>query len=138
MQSPEAPTFADLGVEFNSDGYFVFVAPANMDAKARSAITDAIVAATASGKAAGMISKAFGGATTIRGAELDQLMQAEYEAAGALMQGSSVGRGCRKADVCPEVHILLPPGPITQCCVLRSKNKPCSSLLSRLLLLRRA
>ena len=88
VQSPEAPTFADLGVEFNSDGYFVFVAPANMDAKARTAITDAIVAATASGKAAGMISKAFGGATTIRGAELDQLMQAEYEAAGALMQAA--------------------------------------------------
>jgi tripartite-type tricarboxylate transporter receptor subunit TctC len=85
VQTPEAPTFADLGVEFVADGYFVFVAPGGMDAAAREALTAAITEATANGKAAGMISKAFGGAVNIQGAELDALMQADFEAAGALM-----------------------------------------------------
>ena len=88
VQSPEAPVFSDLGVSFNADGYFVFVAPGGMDPKARDAITAAIVAATESGKASGMISKAFGGAVTIQGAELDALLQADYDAAGALMEAA--------------------------------------------------
>ncbi|MEM6941335.1 MAG: tripartite tricarboxylate transporter substrate-binding protein [Pseudomonadota bacterium] len=88
VQTPDAPTFGDLGVPFTADGYFVFVAPGNMDPKARDAITGAIVAATADGKAGGMITKAFGGAVTIEGAELDTLLQADFEAAGALMEAA--------------------------------------------------
>jgi tripartite-type tricarboxylate transporter receptor subunit TctC len=88
VQTPDAPTFADLGVSFSADGYFVFVGPAGMDPAARDAITAAIVEAVNSGKAAGMIGKAFGGAVTIQGAELDALMQADFDAAGALMEAA--------------------------------------------------
>lgn len=85
-QTPEAPVFADLGVKFHADGYFLFAAPAGLDPKAREAITAAIVEATNSGKASGMIKKAFGGAVTFQGAELDAMLQDEYDAAGALME----------------------------------------------------
>ncbi len=85
VQTPDAPTFADLGVQFNADGYFVFVAPGSMDPKARDAITAAIVEATKSGQASGMINNAFGGAVTIQGAELDALLQSDFESASALM-----------------------------------------------------
>ena len=85
VQTPDAPTFTDLGVQFNADGYFVFVAPGGMDPKARDAITAAIVEATKSGQASGMINNAFGGAVTIQGAELDALLQSDFESASALM-----------------------------------------------------
>ncbi|MEM6637385.1 MAG: tripartite tricarboxylate transporter substrate-binding protein [Pseudomonadota bacterium] len=88
QQTPEAPTFDDLGVAFNADGYFAFVGPAGMDPAAREAITAAIVAASTSGKAAGMISNAFGGAVNIQGAELDALLKADFEAAGALIEAA--------------------------------------------------
>ena len=87
-QTPDAPTFADLGVNFNADGYFVFVAPKGMPEEARTALTDAIVKASNEGKAAGMIGKAFGGTINISGAELDALMQADFEGAGALMEAA--------------------------------------------------
>lgn len=88
VQTPDVPRFSDLGVAFNADGYFVFVAPGGMDPAAREAITAAIVEATNSGKAAGMIGKAFGGAVNIQGEELDALMAADFEAAGALMEAA--------------------------------------------------
>lgn len=87
-QTPDAPKFADLGVDFNADGYFVFVAPAGLPDDARKALSDAIAAASNTGKAGGMIKKAFGGAQNIMGAELDTLLAAEYENAGALMQAA--------------------------------------------------
>lgn len=85
VQTPDAPTFSDLGVAFSADGYFVFVAPKGMDPAARDAITSAIVEATKSGKASGMISKAFGGAVNIQGENLDALMATDFKAAGELM-----------------------------------------------------
>ena len=88
IQTPDAPVFADLGVQFNADGYFVFVAPAGMDSKARDAITNAIKESIQNGKASGMITKAFGGAAINEGAELDAMLQAEYDAAGALMKAA--------------------------------------------------
>ena len=87
-QTPDAPTFADLGVDFNADGYFVFVAPGGLPDDARAALTDAIVKASNEGKAAGMIDKAFGGTINITGAELDKLLQADFDGAGALMQAA--------------------------------------------------
>jgi tripartite-type tricarboxylate transporter receptor subunit TctC len=85
-QTPDAPTFADLGVPFSADGYFVFVAPAGMDASARDALTAAITQATSSGKASGMINKAFGGAVNIQGDALDALVQSDFDKAGQLME----------------------------------------------------
>jgi tripartite-type tricarboxylate transporter receptor subunit TctC len=85
-QSPEAPTLADLGVPFNADGYFVFVGPAGMPDDARKALADAFAAASNTGKAGGMITKAFGGATNIQGAELDTLLQGGFVGAAKLME----------------------------------------------------
>ena len=88
VQTPGAPTFADLGVPFNADGYFVLVAPAGIPEDARTALTDALVKASNEGDAGGLIGKAFGGTTNISGAELDSLLQDGYDAAGALMQAA--------------------------------------------------
>jgi len=88
VQTPDAPTFADLGVKFNSDGYFVFVGPANMEPAAREAITAAIVEAANNGKASGLLKKAFGGAVTIQGEELDSLMQSDFNSAGDLIKAA--------------------------------------------------
>jgi len=60
-QTPDAPKMSDLGVAYNADGYFVFVAPAGLPDEARAALTEAIANATGTGKAGGMITKAFGG-----------------------------------------------------------------------------
>lgn len=86
--SPDAPTLKELGVDFNADGYFVLVAPAGLPADARTALTDAIAGAVSdeSGKAGGIIKKAFGGATIIKGAELDTLIQSGFDSAGVLMK----------------------------------------------------
>lgn len=88
VQSPEAPLMSAFGVDFAADGHFVFVAPAGLPDAARDALTAAIVDATQNGKAAGMIGKAFGGAVNITGAELDALLQAEFDNAGALMSAT--------------------------------------------------
>jgi len=87
-QTPEAPTLSDLGVKFNADGYFVFVAPAGLPDDARTALSNAIAAATGTGKAGGMITKAFGGSVNIMGAELDTLLQGEFDGAGMLMEAA--------------------------------------------------
>jgi tripartite-type tricarboxylate transporter receptor subunit TctC len=89
--SPDAPTFADLGVDFNSDGYFVFVGPAGMPEEAREALANAIasVASDEGTKAGGLIKKAFGGAVTITGDDLTELLANDYANAGALMDAAS-------------------------------------------------
>ncbi len=91
VQTPDAPTFGDLGVEFNSDGAFVLIAPAGLDEAARTAITDAVVEIISDPEtgAGGLISKAFGGPLIENGAGLDARLQSEYEAAGALIEAAS-------------------------------------------------
>lgn len=88
VQTPEAPTLADLGVEFTADGYFVFVAPPGLPDEAREALTAAIVEASNSGAAQEMIGNAFGGTVNIAGDELDALLTQDFEAAGALMEAA--------------------------------------------------
>lgn len=87
-QTPDAPLLSDLGVKFAADGYFVFVAPAGLPDDARDALSKALAAASGSGKAGGMISKAFGGATNIMGAELDAVLQEGFDGAGMLMEAA--------------------------------------------------
>ncbi|MCP4315028.1 MAG: tripartite tricarboxylate transporter substrate-binding protein [Hyphomicrobiales bacterium] len=91
VQTPDAPTFADLGVDFNSDGYFVFVGPAGMPAEARDALAAAIaeIVADENSKAGGLIKKAFGGSATISGDDLTVLMNNDYKDAGALLDAAS-------------------------------------------------
>lgn len=87
-QTPDAPLISEFNVSFNANGYFVFVAPAGMPDDARLALTEAIAEATATGKASGMISKAFGGNINIKGGDLETLLAAEYEDAGALLEAA--------------------------------------------------
>ena len=42
--SPDAPTMAELGVDFNADGYFMFAAPDGIPDAAREALSSAIAA----------------------------------------------------------------------------------------------
>ncbi|MEM7379094.1 MAG: tripartite tricarboxylate transporter substrate-binding protein [Pseudomonadota bacterium] len=74
--SPDAPTLAQLGVDFNADGYFLFIGPAGMPADAAGAISAAIagIAQDADSKAGGFIAKAFGGAVVLQGEPLMQFM----------------------------------------------------------------
>lgn len=87
-QTPDAPLMSDYGVEYNADGYFVFVAPAGLPADARVSLANAIAEASGVGKAGEMIGAAFGGTINIMGDELDALLQAEYDNAGALMEAA--------------------------------------------------
>ena len=90
-QTPEAPTFADLGVEFNADGYFVFVGPAGMPPDAQGALANAIalVASDESSKVGGIIKKAFGGAAIISGDDLTNLLKDGYLKADELLDVAS-------------------------------------------------
>jgi len=90
-QTPEAPTFADLGVAFSADGYFAFIGPAGMPTEARDALAAAIgEAITTEGmKSNGMITKAFGGPTVIAGDDLQALVNSDFESAGALLDAAS-------------------------------------------------
>jgi tripartite-type tricarboxylate transporter receptor subunit TctC len=87
-QTPAAPLISEYNVAFDADGYFLFVAPAGLPDDARMALSTAIAEATANGKASGMIARAFGGNINIMGAELEALLEREYEAAGKLMEAS--------------------------------------------------
>lgn len=91
VQTPDAPTLADLGVDFNADGYFVFVGPAGMPAEARDALSQAIadVVKDESSKANGLITKAFGGPAVIMGDDLTALMASDYAASGDLLAAAS-------------------------------------------------
>ncbi|MDD9910059.1 MAG: tripartite tricarboxylate transporter substrate-binding protein [Ahrensia sp.] len=88
--SPDAPTMEELGVKFNADGYFVFVAPAGLPNEARTALSEALssVAADEATKAGGMIKKAFGGAQIIKGDELDAIVSAAADASAELMNAA--------------------------------------------------
>ncbi len=90
-QTPDAPTMADLGVEFTADGYFLFIGPAGMPEDARNALAEAIgaVASDEATKAGEIIKRAFGGASVITGDELDALVAGDYAAAGDLLSAAS-------------------------------------------------
>lgn len=85
--TPDAKTLDAYGVDFNLDGYFVFVGPAGMPSDASKAISQAIaeIAQDESTKAGGFIKKAFGGAATISGSELGGLLAADAASAETLM-----------------------------------------------------
>ena len=89
--TPDAPLLSDLGVDFNADGYFLFLAPGGMADDARAALADAIsgVAANPESKAGGLIKKAFGGASIIKGDELDAILANGSESASKLMEAAS-------------------------------------------------
>lgn len=90
-QTPEAPTFADLGVDFNADGQFVFIAPAGLPTEVRDAMATAIsdIISSPDTGAGGLIAKVFGGPFIVAGDDLQAAMTAGFEAAGALLAAAS-------------------------------------------------
>jgi len=89
--TPDAPLLKDLGVDFNADGQFVFVAPAGLPEEAQSAFADAIesVVSDSDQKVAQLIKKVFGGTQIIKASELQNELQAGYDGAAKLI--SAVG-----------------------------------------------
>ena len=89
--SPDAPTMAELGVDFNADGYFMFAAPAGLPEEAREALSSAIAAVVMDEgtKAGGFIRKAFGGPVVIRGKDLEARLAADEAASAELMKAAS-------------------------------------------------
>lgn len=90
-QTPEAPTFADLGMSFNSDGQFVFVAPAGLPGDVQKALASAIsdVVSDPETEAGQLIAKAFGGPVVVTGDALQAQMAADYVAARELLLAAS-------------------------------------------------
>lgn len=91
IQSPDAPLLTDRGLEYNSDGQFLFSAPAGLPAEAREALATAILDITndKETKAGAMIAKAFGGAVSYSGDELGAIVQAGYEESAGLLAAAS-------------------------------------------------
>ena len=89
-QTPEAPLMMDRGVPFGADGYFLFAAPPGLDPAARKALTDAIIEVVSdpSTKAGGIIKKAFGGASIIKGSDVEALLEADVKAAKELIKAA--------------------------------------------------
>ncbi len=90
-QTPDAPTLATLGVEFDSDGQFLFVGPAGMPQDAIDTMAKAIAEtiSDAESKPGGLIKKAFGGPVIIQGAELDAQLEAGFQSSEALLKAAS-------------------------------------------------
>lgn len=90
-QTPDAPLFADLGVQYDGNAFFMLAGPGGMPDEARDALATAIadVVTDESTKAGGLIKKAFGGALTIQGAELDALIQKGYDESAQLLKDAS-------------------------------------------------
>ena len=91
VQTPDAPTLADLGVAYDADGYFVFIGPAGMPTEARDALAAAIgeVISTEGNKSNGLLKKAFGGPTIIAGDKMQAMAEADFDTAGKLLEAAS-------------------------------------------------
>ena len=88
VQTPDAPLIGERGVPFGADGYFLFAAPAGLDAEARTALTNAIIEIVQDDttKAGGIIKKAFGGAAVISGVDAEALLAKDVKDAAALIK----------------------------------------------------
>lgn len=90
--SPDAPLITDLGSPFDLAGYFMFIAPANLDPAARKAIGAAIkdVLEDPTSEANALVTKGFGGPDVIIDEALDARMtEFETSAAKLLEQAQS-------------------------------------------------
>ena len=86
--SPDAPLFGDLGLKFNGQGFFLFMAPAGLPAEARKAFADAIaeVANDSESEAGKFINRAFGGPYVISGDTLDAQLRKDLAEAKELLE----------------------------------------------------
>lgn len=91
--SPDAPVIADLGSTFYLDGYFMFIAPGNMNPAARAALGAAIedVLNDPATEAHALVTNGFGGADVITGEALDTKMNVLLEDAAKLLKEANEG-----------------------------------------------
>ncbi|MWD25988.1 tripartite tricarboxylate transporter substrate-binding protein [Aquicoccus sp. SCR17] len=91
--SPDAPMITDLGSAFSLDGYFMFIAPGDLDPAAREALGAAIedVLNDPETEAHKLVSKGFGGADVITGEALDAKMQELLDNAAELLDAANAG-----------------------------------------------
>lgn len=90
-QTPDAPLLADMGVPFAYNVYFTFIGPAGMPDATRDALAAAITeAVTTDGtKSNKMITSVFGSPVVLQGQELQAVFNADFEAAGKLIEAVS-------------------------------------------------
>lgn len=90
-ETPDAPSIKDLGSEFYLDGYFMFIAPGDLDPAAREALGEAIEAVLndPETEANGLVNKAFGGPAVLIGDDVDAYMQRANADARALIDSVS-------------------------------------------------
>ena len=90
-QTPDAPLLGDRGLEYISDGQFVFAAPAGLADEAREALANAILEITndPETKAGAMIAKAFGGSVSLSGEGLDAWIRAGFDESERLLAAAS-------------------------------------------------
>lgn len=89
--SPDAPLMSDVGVQFNADGYFMFVAPAGLPDAARERLATAIaeIMNDPETEPNQLVTRAFGGPSVIAGAELDALLATGVAQAEGLLAAAS-------------------------------------------------
>ena len=89
--SPDAPLFSDLGLKFNGQGFFMFIAPAGLPPEARRALAEAIaeVASDRESEAGQFIHRAFGGPYVISGETLDASLRKDLAEAKELLEAVS-------------------------------------------------
>lgn len=90
INSPDAPLLSEFGVEFANETAFMFAGPPGMDPAAREAIAAAIAdVVTSDGKANEFITKGFGGPVVISGAELETVVQSDFDSSAALIAAAA-------------------------------------------------
>jgi len=90
-QTPDAPLLGDLGVGYDGNAIFMFAGPGGMADAPRNALAAAIaeVVTDATTDAGALIQRAFGGALTLQGAELDEMVNNAFSESEALMMEAS-------------------------------------------------
>lgn len=90
-QTPDAPLLSDLGVPFDGDAIFMFAGPAGMPEDARAALAQAITDVTTdeTTKAGALIKRAFGGALSVQGAALDDMLMKGFNDSETLIKAAS-------------------------------------------------
>lgn len=90
-ESPNAPQITDLGSQFYLDGYFMFIAPGNLEPSARTAIAGAIqrVMSNPETDAYKLVEKTLGGSILILGEELDTLLDKAIKDSHALIKDAA-------------------------------------------------
>ncbi len=91
MASPDTPKLEDFGVPYSYGTKFVVIAPAGLSEDARTTLANRIaeIVNDPESKLNAFVNKAFSGPEAITGADLDALIEQEYNDAAELLKASS-------------------------------------------------